>query len=111
MELFKRNNNRYYFRVIADTGHNMLSGDGYETLEECKNIVAQVKKNIMEPHFISFENSTGDEWKFIINSKEGAAIGYSMDFHNKKQCANWLHLMQEHLPPASISDLTAVRGH
>lgn len=106
IELFKRNNDRFYFRVITETGHNMLSSDGYETKPECENIVDLLKRNITEKQLVSVENKNPETWKFTVNSNAGVPIGYSMDFHNKRQCNNWLKILREHLPAAPVFDLT-----
>jgi len=104
-EVFKRHNGRYYYRVIADTGHNILSSDGYETKEDCEQAINSVKDKILNKSDFILEKVDGDAWKFIIKGDNDWPVGYSMDFHTEKQCNNWIKLMQEYLPDSNVIDL------
>lgn len=105
-EIFKRHNGRYYYRVIADTGHNILSSDGYEMKLDCKQAVNAVKEKILNKGELLIEKIDPETWKFIIKGNADWPVGYSMDFHSEKQCNNWIKLMQEHLPASKVIDLT-----
>lgn len=105
-EIFKRNNGRFYYRVIADTGHNILSSDGYETKSDCENAIDKAKEKIARKSELLIEKKDPEAWKFIIKGESDWPVGYSMDFHSEKQCNNWIKLMQEHLPDSKVIDLT-----
>lgn len=105
-EVFRRHNGRYYYRVIADTGHNILSSDGYETKAECENAIITVKEKIQSKGELIIEKVDPEAWKFMIKGNGDWPVGYSMDFHSEKQCNNWIKLMQEYLPDSKIIDLS-----
>jgi len=105
-EVFTRNNGRYYYRVIAETGHNILSSDGYETIAECFDAINDVRKQIKDRDNIDIRQSDDSTWKFSITDMSNVIVGYSMAFHSQKQCEKWIRLMQEYLPRARIVQLT-----
>lgn len=105
-EVFTRNDGRYYYRVVGETGHNILSIDGYPDKKECLNTIDEVKTQIMNAGNIHIKHTENASCKFIVTSINEAVIGYSMDFHSEKQCKKWISLMQNHLPAASIIQLT-----
>lgn len=101
-EIFTRNNGKFYYRVMADTGHNILSSDGYSNKTECKKIIKQVKEQIKDFDNINMDETTYNSWKFFVADNNGVPIGYSMDFHSKRQCEKWINLMKECLPDSEI---------
>lgn len=107
-ELFTRNNGRYYYRLVAETGHIILSSDGYRYKKECLNAINEVKARMMNAgegdiHIMHTKNVS---WKFIITNITKDIVGYSMDFHSEKQCKKWISLMQKYLPVATIIQST-----
>lgn len=105
-EIFKRHNGRFYYRVIAETGHNILSSDGYEEKRECENAIAAVKEKILLKGELIIEKVDPEAWKFVIKGNGNWPVGYSMDFGSESQCNKWIKLMQEHLPVSKVIDLT-----
>lgn len=105
-EIFKRHNGRFYYRVIADTGHNILSSDGYEEKLDCENAIAAVKEKILNKGELIIEKVDPESWKFMIKGNGEWPVGYSMDFHSEKQCNNWIKLMRQYLPDSKVVDLT-----
>jgi len=107
-EIFTRNNGKYYYRVMADTGHNILSSDGYIDKRECRKIIKQVKERIQNPENICIDETGYNSWKFFVADATGVPIGYSMDFHSKRQCEKWVELMKECLPNSNVTELNSV---
>jgi len=108
-EIFTRNNGRFYYRTIADIGHNLLSSDGYETKKECMAAIEQVQKNILNKNCIEIEKLPDDEYKFRVFGNDGTIVGYSMDFHSKKQCEKWIEIMKNNIPVSEITEIIKVK--
>ncbi len=102
VEIFTRNNGKFYYRVLSDTGHNIISSDGYTDKKECKKIIHQVKEQIQKPECININETEYNSWKFFVADPTGIPIGYSMDFHSKSQCEKWINRMVESLPDSAI---------
>ncbi|MBL0267288.1 MAG: DUF1508 domain-containing protein [Chitinophagaceae bacterium] len=87
-DIFKRHNGRYYYRVIAETGHNILSSDGYENKTGCQEAIRSVKNKISKKEELLIEKADSETWKFIVKGDHNWPVGYSMNFHSEKQCRN-----------------------
>lgn len=101
-EIFTRNNGKYYYRVLAETGHHIISSDGFNDKKECKRIINQVKEQIQKPECISIDETDFNSWKFFVADPTGLPIGYSMDFHSRSQCEKWVNRMAESLPGSIV---------
>ena len=104
-EIFTRNNGRFYYRVITESGHNILSSDGYVEKKECQDVIEDVKEYFRRRKPVPIEQVTDDQWKFTLTNPENMIIGYSMIFHSRSQCEKWIRLMEEHLPLAETVEL------
>ena len=104
-EIFRRNNGRYYYRTIADSGHNLLSSDGFETKQECLRAIREAKENIMNTDKIKLEKLPEKEYKFILHGNGDNIVGYSMNFHSEKQCKKWIGIMQHSFPGSEITEI------
>ncbi|MBK6828522.1 MAG: DUF1508 domain-containing protein [Chitinophagaceae bacterium] len=84
-EIFKRHNLRFYYRVIAETGHNILSSEGYENKTGCQEAILSVKNKISKKEELLIEKTDSETWKFIVKGDQNWLDGYSMSFQSVKQ--------------------------
>jgi len=108
IQVFRRNNGKFYYRIIADTGHNIISSDGYAKKADCFHAVQETQKQILNEHNIQIEPVGKDEYMFKITGSDNSIVGYSMPFHNKKQCEKWIKILQKYLPDSAVEELTSV---
>lgn len=105
IEIFKRNNRKHYYRIIADTGHNIMSSDSYLSRRRCLNAVEYLRHNIMDKKNIRINELEKGEWNFTVLGPNTSIVGHSMSFHSQSQCGKWIQLMQEHIPQAQIFEM------
>lgn len=105
-EVFKRNNGSFYYSTISDTGHNILSSDGYAKKETCISTITLAKKNIVNVSLLKLGQTGKEQYSFTVAGSQQSITGYSMPFHSAKERDNWIKLMQQYLPTSAVIDLT-----
>ena len=105
IEIFKRNNRKHYYRIIADTGHNIMSSDSYLSRRKCLNAVEYLRHNIMDKKNIRINELEKGEWNFTVLGPNTSIVGHSMSFHSESQCGKWIQLLQEHIPQSEIFEM------
>ena len=96
-DFFERNNGKHYYRLIAESGHNIISSDGYVDEKDCHTAARLLKIQIGRDENIVLEETTSDEYKFKVLGPDKSNIGYSMLFHSEKQCQKWINMLRQFL--------------
>lgn len=105
--VFKRHNGKYYYRLIAASGHNLVSSDGYASRSDCLGAIEQLKMLIRRRGHVELNETTGNKWKFLVAGTDRSIIGYSMLFNTRKQCIKWVDLLKEFLPKAETMEIAS----
>ena len=72
-----RKNGELQFHLKSDSGHNLLSSEGYNARAGCLNGIESVKKNaLLDGHFDP-KNSTNGKFYFNLKSSNGQIVGTS----------------------------------
>jgi len=106
-ELFKRNNGKHYYRIMTETGHNIMSSDGYVRKNDCLIAVDQVKEHILNNESIQLKEKANHKWFFTLSGTDRSIVGYSMPFQNKNQCDKWISILRQYLPKSKVVELNS----
>jgi len=97
----------YYFRLKAGNGEIILSSQGYNSKDACKNGVESCQKNASSES--SFEMKTAENGKSFFNLKaaNGQVIGKSQMYADNGGASNGMKSVMTNCADSTVEDLTA----
>jgi len=105
-QIFKRNNGKHYYRIVTESGHNIMSSDGYVKKNDWLIAIDQVKEHILNNSSIRLKVQNDRKWGFTLSGSDRSIVGYSMSFQTKNQCDKWLSILKSYLPESKITELS-----
>jgi len=96
----------YYYRLRSVNGQIILSGEGYESKQSCKNGILSVKSNAS--YDSQYENRTAQngQYYFVLKARNGEIIGISETYTSTYARENGRQTVKRDAPRAPIEDLT-----
>lgn len=108
-QIFKNKvNNEYYFRLRAENGEIILSGEGYKSKQGCRNGIQSVKIN--SPFDSRYENRTARNGQhyFVLKASNGEIIGVSETYTTTYARSNGRAAVKRCGPASPVEDTTLV---
>jgi hypothetical protein len=117
-QLYKDKAGKYRFRLVAENGKTIASGEAYERRTSCINGIESVKKNsgssiedttidspkIPFPKYQILLDKAG-EYRFNLNASNGEVIASSEGYSSKDGCLNGINSLRR-IANSEIEDLT-----
>jgi uncharacterized protein len=117
-QLYKDKAGKFRFRLVAENGKTIATGEAYERHASCLNGIESVKKNsgspihdmaidsqkIPFPKYQIFVDKAG-EFRFNLSASNGEVIASSEGYSSKEGCLNGINAVQR-LGNSEIEDLT-----
>lgn len=105
-QIFKGNDNQYYFRLRARNGEIILGSEGYVAKTGCKNGVATVKENAPDDENYDRRTATNNQYYFVLKAANGEIIGTSELYTTREARENGIEAVKDTAPDAPVEDLT-----
>ena len=105
-QIYKGQDDRFYFRLFASNGQNVLSSQGYTTKAHCQHGIESVKSNAVNT--ANFEVKVGADGRYYFNllAANKQVIGTSQMYANKRNCEEGVQSVQKNAPHAPVEDTT-----
>jgi hypothetical protein len=117
-QLYKDKAGKYRFRLVAENGRTIASGEAYERRTSCLNGIESVKKNsgssiedttidspkIPFPKYQILLDKAG-EYRFNLSASNGEVIASSEGYSSKDGCLNGINSLRR-IANSEIEDLT-----
>ncbi|MBK7895434.1 MAG: YegP family protein [Candidatus Promineifilaceae bacterium] len=106
-EIYKGNNDEFYFRLTARNGQNILSSQGYASKASCKNGIESVKNNGTSSDRFEMKEAANGKFYFNLLAANQQVIGKSQMYANKQTCQSGIEAVQRVAAEAGVDDTTA----
>lgn len=103
-EIYTGNDGKFYFRLFAQNGQNILSSQGYVAKSGCRNGIDSVKTNAANADNFEIKESTGGKFFFNLLAANKQIIGSSQMYSSKQTCQNGITSVQRTAPDAPIEE-------
>ena len=105
-QIYKGNDNQYYFRLFASNGQNILSSEGYTSKTNCQKGIESVKANASNPANYVIRDAANGQVYFVLQASNKQVIGNSQMYANKRNCEEGIQSVQNNTLDAPIEDTT-----
>ena len=105
-QIYTGNNGKFYFRLTARNGQNVLSSQGYASKASCKNGIESVKNNGTSDDRFEVKEATNGKFFFSLLAGNKQVIGKSQMYANKKTCMGGVAAVQRVAAEAGVEDTT-----
>ncbi len=105
-EIYKGQDDHFYFRLLATNGQNILSSQGYTTKAKCQNGIESVKSNALDAAHFEVREAADGRYYFILLAVNKQVIGTSQMYANKRNCEEGIQSVQHNAPHAPVEDAT-----
>ncbi|CAN5348138.1 YegP family protein [soil metagenome] len=105
-QLFKGNDNQFYYRLKAANGEIILAGEGYTAKQSCLTGIASVKQNAALDAQYKRLIATNDQFYFTLNAGNGEVIGVSETYTTVQSRENGIEAVKTCAPNSETEDLT-----
>ncbi len=95
----------FRFRLKADNGQIILSGEGYSAKAGCLNGIESVKKNSAHQNNFEKITSAGGEFRFVLKAANKQIIGTSQMYKTESGCDNGIASVMNNAPKADIVEV------
>jgi uncharacterized protein len=82
-QIFKGNNDKFYFRLYAINGQQVLSSQGYTSKASCKNGAESVQTNAANEALYESKESSNGKYYFNLLAANQQVIGSSQMYESK----------------------------
>lgn len=117
-QIYKDKAGKFRFRLVAENGRTIATGEAYERRTSCINGIESIKKNIDSPvedtttesqkipfpKYKIFKDKAG-EFRFNLSASNGEVIATSEGYSSKEGCLNGISSIQR-IGKSEIEDLT-----
>lgn len=105
-EIFKGNNDNFYFHLKAGNGEVILASQGYTAKASCKNGIESVAVNSKEES--NFEKKVAKDGKFyfVLQAANKQIVGTSQMYTTASGRDNGIRSVQENAKKGEVVDLT-----
>ena len=100
-EMYKSGDD-FRYRLKADNGQNILSGEAYSSKSGCKNGIASVKKNASQPERYVMKESKNGKHYFSLKAGNHQVIGVSQQYSTADACKGGMESVMKNAPDAKV---------
>ncbi|MDX2002328.1 MAG: YegP family protein [Chitinophagales bacterium] len=105
-QIFKGQNDQYYFRLKAGNGETILSSEGYTTKQSCEAGIASVRVHSpFDENYVRL-TSSNSQYYFNLRAKNWEVIGKSETYTTSYARDNGIDAVKREGPFAPVEDLT-----
>jgi len=105
-EIFKGQDDQFYFRLRAKNDEIILQSEGYEAKGGCQNGIESVKTNAPVDERYKRSISSNDKWYFALKAANLETIGMSEMYESEQNRENGIESVKENAPISPIEDTT-----
>lgn len=100
--VYKGKDGQDYFRLKAENGNVILSGEGYKTKKACLNGIESVRKNSQDPGRFEVKTAKDGRTYFILKATNGREVGRSQLYKSNSGCSNGMKSVAKNAPGATV---------
>jgi len=105
-QIFKGKDDKFYFRLNARNGEQILGSQGYTAKASCQNGVESVKNNAPNRDHFEVKKAANGKFHFNLLATNKQIIASSQMYASKQSCENGIASVQHVAPDAGIEDTT-----
>ena len=105
-QIFKGNNEKFYFRLNARNGQQILSSQGYASKASCQNGVESVRNNCANTEQYEKKQAKNGKHFFNLLAANKQVIASSQMYASTQSLNNGVMAVQRAAPEAPIEDTT-----
>lgn len=105
-EMFKGQNDHYYFHLKAGNGEITLASQGYTAKANCQKGIASVAVNSADEAHFEKKTSKDNRHYFVLMAKNGQVIGNSQMYTTSGARDHGIHSVHDTAVQAETIDLT-----
>lgn len=106
-QIFKGKNDKFYFRLNARNGEQILSSQAYAAKAGCQNGIESVKKNAPNSENFEVKEAANGKFHFNLLAVNKQVIASSQMYATKQSCEGGIASVQNVAPEAGVEDTTA----
>lgn len=103
-QIFKGNNQKYYFRLNARNGQQILSSQGYASRSGCQNGIESVRKNCGNKALYEIKESKNGKHFFNLLAGNKQIIASSQMYASRPSLLNGINAVQRVAKDAQVED-------
>lgn len=107
-EVFKGNDDQYYFRLRAANNEIVLSSEGYVSKDGCLNGIKSVKSNAPLIDHYQKKKSSDNQYYFLLMAANGKLIGNSEMYTTEAARDHGIDVVHDVAPEADVEILAEV---
>jgi hypothetical protein len=97
--------NEFRFRLRADNGQTILSGEGYSSRAACLNGIESVKKIAKDPKRVTKTQTPNKLFRFSVVAGNNEIIGVSQNYKSESGRNNGIDSVKRNAAKAEIKDV------
>ncbi len=105
-QIFAGNNEKFYFRLNARNGQQILSSQGYASISSCEDGVESVRKNSANDGRFEKKTAKDGRFYFSLTATNGQNIGGSQMYKSEDGRDNGIAAVQRVAADAPVEDTT-----
>ena len=105
-EIYQSDSGKFYFRLKAGNGQNILASQGYSSKAGAKNGVESVMANAEDDGNYERKEAANGKFHFNLKSGNGQIIGSSQMYAAAASMENGIDSVKRTAPQAKLVDLT-----
>ena len=100
-------NKKYFFRLTAPNGQNILGSEAYTTKDGCQNGIESIKQHAPDDDNYNRLEAKSGEFYFTLQAANNQVIATSEMYTSKQGRDNGIESVQTNAPEAPVEDTTA----
>lgn len=105
-QIYKGKNEKFYFRLNAKNGQQILASQGYASKASCKNGIESVQKNGGDSNNFEVKTSKDGKHYFNLLAANKQVIGTSQMYASADSCQKGIASVGNNAPGAPVEDQT-----
>lgn len=106
-EMFRGNDNQFYFRLKAPNAEVIGSSEGYTTKQSAEHGIASVRVNSQnDSRYTYWQSAANSKWYFHLKAVNGEIILQSQGYTSKQNALGGIAAAKRYSPTASTVDRT-----
>ncbi len=105
-QLYTGKDGQFYFRLRAQNGQVILSGEGYTAKAGCQNGIRSVQENAPRDGRYRRKTAANGQFYFVLEAANGQVIGRSEMYTTKRRREGGIEAVKRIAPTASTEDIT-----
>lgn len=94
--------NESRYRLKANNGETIISGEGYSSKQGCQKGIASVKKNATDENRYEMKDSKDGKYYFNLKAANGEVIGVSETYNSAGARKTGMQSVMNNAPDAEI---------